>query len=77
MLLVTFGIKDRSYFIKNFLYLYIISIILGGFLYYLNLEFSYKNVGIVFFHNGYSINFIPEYIKASNEEKMELYYYII
>ena len=58
MLLVTFGKKDKSYFIKNFIYLYFISIILGGFLYYLNLEFSYKNIGIVFFHNGYSINFI-------------------
>ena len=34
------------------------SIILGGFLYLLNIEFSYKNDGIVFYHNGLSINFI-------------------
>ena len=58
MLIVTFGYKDKGYFFKNFIYLYFISIILGGFLYYLNLEFSYKNIGIVFFHNGYSINFL-------------------
>lgn len=49
------GIK--SYFI-DLLYLYFISIVLGGFLYYLNLEFSYQNTGLVFFHNGFSINFI-------------------
>lgn len=49
------GIK--SYFI-DLLYLYFISIVLGGFLYYLNLEFSYQNTGLIFFHNGFSINFI-------------------
>lgn len=55
---VTFGIKNKNDFFKNTLYLYFISIILGGFLYYLNLEFSYQNIGLVFFHNGFSINFI-------------------
>lgn len=55
MIIITFG---KKYFLKNILYLYFISIILGGFLYYLNLEFSYKNIGLVFFHNGFSINFI-------------------
>ena len=34
------------------------SIILGGFLYLLNLEFSYKHIGIIFFNNGLSINFV-------------------
>lgn len=58
MIGITFGIKSKNDFFKNILYLYFISIILGGFLYYLNLEFSYKNVGLVFFHNGFSINFI-------------------
>ena len=55
MIIITFG---RNNFFKNILYLYFISIILGGFLYYLNMEFSYKNSGLVFFHNGFSINFI-------------------
>ena len=58
MLSIAFGFHSKEEFLKNFLYLYFISIILGGFLYYLNLEFSYQNVGIVFFHNGFSINFI-------------------
>lgn len=58
MIITTFGFHSKSYFVKNILYLYFTSIIMGGFLYYLNLEFSYKNVGLVFFHNGFSINFI-------------------
>lgn len=37
----------------------------------------YESFFIPYNKNGYSINFIPEYIKASNEEKMELYSYII
>lgn len=62
MIIITFSYKDKSYFFKNILYLYFISIILGGFLYYLNLEFSYKNQGLIFFHNGFSINFILLFI---------------
>lgn len=58
MTAVTFGIKDRKMYFKDLLYLYFSSIILGGFLYYLNLEFSYQNTGLIFFHNGFSINFV-------------------
>lgn len=58
MLLAAFGYRNIRYFFKNFCYLYMASIILGGFLYFLNVQFSYKNEGLVFFHNGLSINFI-------------------
>lgn len=58
MILITFGYKDIKYFKKNFLYLYTISIMLGGILYFLDVTFSYKNTGLVFFNNGLSINFI-------------------
>ena len=58
MILITFGFKTIKYTLVNLLYLYMSSIILGGFLYLLNLEFSYKNIGIIFFNNGLSINFI-------------------
>ena len=58
MIFTSFGFKDIKYTSRNMLYLYITSIILGGFLYYLNLEFSYKNSGIVFYHNGLSVNYI-------------------
>ena len=58
MLLIAFGYKNRKYFISNFLYLYMTSIVLGGFLYFLNTTFSYKSEGLVFFHKGLGINAI-------------------
>ena len=58
MILTTFGYKTLKYTLVNVLYLYMSSIILGGFLYLLNLEFSYKHIGMIFFNNGLSINFI-------------------
>ena len=57
MILITFGYKDGKYFLKNFLYLYIISIFLGGIIYFLDVTFSYKNKGIIFFNKGLSVNF--------------------
>ena len=54
----TFGLKDIKYILTNLFYFYITSIILGGFLYYLNIEFSYKNIGMVFYHKGIGINYI-------------------
>ena len=44
MIITTFGIKDKMYFIKNFIYLYLISIIIDWFLYFVNIEFSYNNI---------------------------------
>ena len=58
MLLVTFKYKDLKYTLRNLGFLYINSILLGGFLYFLNIQFSYKQEGLVFYHNGLSINFI-------------------
>lgn len=55
MILSTFGIKGL---IKNFLYLYFVSIILGGFLYFINNTFSYKVEGLIFINNGFSLNFL-------------------
>lgn len=58
MVVLSFGYRDFKYTFKNLFYLYSASLILGGFLYYLNLEFSYKHEGIVFYHDGLSINYI-------------------
>ena len=58
MILITFKFKNKKYFFKNLFFLYTASMILGGFLYFLNVEFSYKQEGLVFYHNGLSINFI-------------------
>ncbi len=34
------------------------SVILGGFLYLLDVEFSYKREGLIFYFNGLSINYL-------------------
>lgn len=58
MVIETFGFKDWKYTGNNLFYLYTSSIILGGFLYFLSMQFSYKNSGLVFYYDGLSINFI-------------------
>lgn len=58
MCIITFGFKNVKYFIKCIGTFYVVSILLGGFLYYLNLEFSYKHEGLFFYHKGISINII-------------------
>lgn len=58
MCIISFGYRNIKYTFKNIIYLYMTSIVLGGFLYFLNVEFSYKQYGIVFINNGLSINFI-------------------
>lgn len=58
MCVVSFSYKNFKYFMRNMMYLYMTSIVLGGFLYLLNVEFSYKQSGLVFYHNGLSINFV-------------------
>ena len=58
MSITTFKFKNIKYTLKNILYLYISSILLGGALYLLNIELTYKNQGIIFYKNKMSINFI-------------------
>lgn len=58
MVLVAFKYKNIKYTLNNLLYLYMCSVILGGFLYFLDIEFSYKNEGLVFYFDGLSINYI-------------------
>ena len=58
MILITFGYKNIKYTITNVGYLYIVSLFLGGALYFINNSFSYKRIGMVFYYNGFSINII-------------------
>lgn len=58
IVLVTYGFKDLRYSLLNLFYFYINSIILGGFMYYLNIEFSYKNIGMIFYHSGINISYL-------------------
>lgn len=58
MILITFKYKNIKWTLLNLLYLYTSSIFLGGFLYFINLELSYKQIGLIFINKGISINFI-------------------
>ena len=58
MVLIVFGFRDIRYFFNNLFYLYTSSILLGGFLYFLNLQFSYKNEGLIFYFDGLSVNVV-------------------
>lgn len=58
MIIISFGYKDIKCFFMNILYLYFVSILLGGFLYFLNIQVNYKQIGLIFISKGFSINFI-------------------
>lgn len=58
MILVAFGYQNIKYTLINILYLYIVSIFLGGVLYFLNDQFCVQKKGLVFINNGFSITFI-------------------
>ncbi len=58
MMISTFQYKNLKYTLNKLGYFYMISVVLGGFLYYLNLEFSYTHVGLIFIHKGISINIL-------------------
>ncbi|HIR49075.1 MAG TPA: sigma-E processing peptidase SpoIIGA [Candidatus Faecimonas gallistercoris] len=69
IILVTFGKKN---FFQDLLYFYLISIILGGFLYLFDISFTYENQGIVFFGHGLGLNLIAMCILSP----IFLYFYI-
>lgn len=58
MVLIGFGYQNIQYTLINILYLYIVSIFLGGFLYFLNDQFCVQRKGLVFINNGFSITFV-------------------
>ena len=60
IIITSYGFKNIKYFIKNLYYFYLISIILGGFLYLINNQFSYNN-GLIFF-SGFKLNMFLGFI---------------
>ncbi len=78
IILITFG---RRNFLSDIIYFYLISIILGGFLYLFDISFSYKNQGVIFFGAGLGLNllviiilsplFLYFYIKQEKKNKLE------
>ncbi len=67
-----FGFKDKTYCIQNVSYFYMTSVILGGFLYWLQLEFSSDFLPYLFF---VIISPIPLYIYY--KERKEAYRYAV
>lgn len=47
MVIISFGYKDFKYMIKNITYFYLVSIILGGGLQFLDNQFDYTNGGLI------------------------------
>lgn len=58
MILIAFNITSKELFSSLFKSLYGNSIILGGLIYFLNNQFSYKQEGFIFIHDGTSLNLI-------------------
>ena len=58
MCLISFGYVSLIYTLNNLAYLYMCSIILAGFLYFLNTQTSYEHKGIIFFFKETSPNYI-------------------
>lgn len=58
MIIATFNYKDLRYTLKNILYFYLVSMLIGGGIYFLNIQFSYTNNGLVFNNNEGNINYV-------------------
>lgn len=52
MLFVAFGYKDIKYMMKNILYFYLVSMLMGGGIYFLNSQFNYSSDGFKFTSKG-------------------------
>lgn len=58
MIIITFSYKNLKYTLINLGYFYLASIILGGGMYLVSDLFSYSNDKLLFYHNGFRINYI-------------------
>lgn len=58
MLFVSFGYRDFNYFKKNVIYFYLVSMVMGGSVYFLKSQFSYTNRGLVFQDNGLIVSYV-------------------
>lgn len=73
MVIIAFGYKNIKYTIYNGIYLYMTSVILGGFVYYLNIEFKNMNYIIILLIAPIILYIFIKSIKALKEIKN--YYY--
>lgn len=56
MLIITFSYKNIKYTFTNLIYLVVLSIVLGGSLYLINIELGNPSSGVIFFTNSFSLN---------------------
>lgn len=85
MIFICFGFKDIKYFFKNVLYFYLVSMLLGGAIQFLDNQFIYGNNGLLSRNDGVNINYIFiwilglflffKYIKAFSLLKNNYSYY--
>ncbi len=85
MILIAFKYKNRKTFLKDLIYLYIISIFCGGSIYFIYNQMGYKHEGLLFLNNGFHLNFIILvifffiaiyiYIKQSKDLKTKVSHY--
>ncbi len=54
MVIISFKYISFKYTINNLIYLYMLSVILAGMLYYLNIQSSYEHIGIFYYFKGIS-----------------------
>ena len=80
MVIITFNFNNIRYFFVNLYYFYLISIIMGGFIYFINNSFSYSN-NFIFFNTfklnlllSFLITSIGIYIYVKNIKKLKLNY---
>lgn len=69
IILITFG---RRGFVSSFCYFYLVSIILGGFLYLLDINFTYESQDALFYGKGLGLNLLAVLVVSP----IFLYFYI-
>ncbi len=85
MIIICFGYKDIRYTCKNIMYFYLVSMLLGGAIEFLNNQFSYTNNGLKFTNSGLGVSYgivlfialflFFKYIKAFMSLKNNYSYY--
>ena len=75
MVYITYGYKDIIYFKNNLLYFYMVTVILGGFLYFINLKFNHLYNVNDYYERKVLINFISMIIFGIIIYIMYLYTY--
>lgn len=64
MIIITFSYKNIRYTMNNFVYLIILSVLVGGSLYLFKIEYSYSHIGMLFFKSGKTLDLVILFLGA-------------